>query len=367
MNKLFYAFIISAALAISSSGALLINNGGGATNITATSAWVTATIVSTGAANPYLYVYWGTNDGSTNASSWGNTNSIGSVTQTSYSVQVTDLSAFSIYYHRAFATNSSTTNWAAYSAQFITLFSPTSAPAPSTRGVSVDTNGVLKNPTNFWTANSTGINAVVTNTGGYVSDGDFASHTNNESANILHSTAAEKAHAAAAITNETDPVWESEKSGYATGTPIYVEADPVWESEKAGYATGTPLYVYSETDPVWEAEKAGYATGTPLYVESYTGTIVGLTGQTGAVFSVTTNNGVLDLTVPSGGGGAGTITNMLSTDSSIVWTDSEGPQPIPDRFRHIRVCQWRNRTFRFPTPGRFHWLLPPPRVPSPPP
>jgi len=42
---------------------------------------------------------------------------------------------------------------------------------------------------------------------------------------------------------------------------------------------------------------------------------------------VTTNAGVLDFVVPSGGTGSGTITNMLSSDSSIVWTDSEGPQP----------------------------------------
>jgi len=34
------------------------------------------------------------------------------------------------------------------------------------------------------------------------------------------------------------------------------------------YATGTPLYVYSETDPVWESVKAGYATGTPVYAET---------------------------------------------------------------------------------------------------
>jgi len=114
---------------------------------------------------------------------------------------------------------------------------------------------------------------------------------------------------------------------YATGTPVYVESDPVWESEKSGYATGTPLYVYSETDPVWESEKGGYATGTPLYVESYVGTIVGGTIVTGAAASVTTNAGSLDFVVPSGGTGSGTITNMLSSDGSIDWTNPEGPQP----------------------------------------
>jgi len=108
---------------------------------------------------------------------------------------------------------------------------------------------------------------------------DHTALTNvNGDADEQHLTAAEKAHAAAAITNETDPVWESEKSGYATGTPVYVESDPVWVADKTGYytqvesdglyATGTPIYV--EADPVWESEKSGYATGTPLYVYSET-------------------------------------------------------------------------------------------------
>jgi len=216
--------------------------------------------------------------------------------------------------------------------------------ASAAQGVLADAAYPASNPSNF------------------IMEVGTVSHTNltdvNGAADVQHLTAAEKAHAAAAITNETDPVWESEKSGYATGTPvyvesdpvwvadkagyytqvesdglyatgtpIYVESDPVWESEKSGYATGTPLYVYSETDPVWEAEKADYATGTPLYVESYVGTIVGGTIVTGAAASVTTNAGILDFVVPSGGGGAGTFTNMLSTDGSIDWTNPEGPQP----------------------------------------
>lgn len=41
-----------------------------------------------------------------------------------------------------------------------------------------------------------------------------------------------------------------------------------WINLLEGLATGTPLYVFSETDPVWAAEKSGYATGTPLYAET---------------------------------------------------------------------------------------------------
>lgn len=58
---------------------------------------------------------------------------------------------------------------------------------------------------------------------------------------------------------ESDPVWMSQKSGYATGMPVYVESDPMWSSASNSYlekdaaasmyATGTPVYV--ESDPLW--------------------------------------------------------------------------------------------------------------------
>jgi len=57
-----------------------------------------------------------------------------------------------------------------------------------------------------------------------------------------------------------------------------------------------------------------------------TNAIQGMTIVTGAVASVETNAGVLAVTVPSGGG-AGTFTNILSTDGSITISDPGGPQP----------------------------------------
>jgi len=353
MNKLFYAIILSAALTFSASGALLINNGGGATNITATSAWPTATIVSTGAANPYLYIYWGTNDGSTNASSWENTNSIGSVTQDSYSVQVTNLSSFQIYYHRAFATNSLTTNWAAYSAQFITLFVSTSAPISSTRAVSVDLYGMLKNPTNFWTTNIVGLAAALSSYGfatdaytkaesdaKYATTGTVGSVSNDVEAikdrtNVYEQAAIDASSytssVAATITSGMTNDWTLalDYTNYAfiawgwgdwatnylnwdmiTNTPAtltgYGIADAYTKVESDGlFATGTPVYV--EADPVWESEKAGYATGTPLYVETYLGTITSATIAAGSSDSVTTNDGDLAFTwnTNAAGGGAG--------------------------------------------------------------
>lgn len=153
MNKTIRALIIL-LLPLSSMGALTVNNGGGATNITSTSAWITATVVSTGAANPYLYFYWGTNDGGTNAASWEHTNSYGVSTQAAYSVQITGLSGSTIYYFRTHATNSSESAWALNTAQFITLTMPTSVPPSSVRMVSVNTNAELRSPMNFFAVNS---------------------------------------------------------------------------------------------------------------------------------------------------------------------------------------------------------------------
>jgi hypothetical protein len=202
MNKILRAIIIS-LIPLTTMGALTVNNGGGATNITSTSAWITATVASTGAANPSLFSYWGTNDGGTNASSWKNTNSFGVCTQATYSFQATGLSASKIYYFRSFATNGAETNWATYSAQFITLTVPTSAPPSSVQNVTVDTNDVLKHPgTNFWVTNKVAILAGI---------------------------------------------------GAATGSPVYVESDPIW-------ATQSNLVVYTNSSVYTDAvAKAGAA------------------------------------------------------------------------------------------------------------
>lgn len=73
-------------------------------------------------------------------------------------------------------------------------------------------------------------------------------------------------------------VADNEFPVYATGTPVYVESDPVWTDEKDDFypkveanelfATGTPLYVFNETDPIYQAEKSLYATGFPVYIET---------------------------------------------------------------------------------------------------
>ena len=153
-----YTILFSLLIPMLSWGALTIGNGGGATNITSTNAWITASVVSTGAANPYLYSYWGTNDGGTNVSLWKNTNSFGVCTQASYSFQAVGLEGSKIYYHRTRATNATEIAWSSYSAMFYTLSTPTTAPPSSVQAVTVDTNDVLKHPgSNFWVTNKVAI------------------------------------------------------------------------------------------------------------------------------------------------------------------------------------------------------------------
>jgi hypothetical protein len=44
--------------------------------------------------------------------------------------------------------------------------------------------------------------------------------------------------------DEEDPIWISERSGYATGTPVYVESDSVWTNDKAtGFVVDRDIYV----------------------------------------------------------------------------------------------------------------------------
>jgi len=68
------------------------------------------------------------------------------------------------------------------------------------------------------------------------------------------------------VTNETDPL-SVHKTGDTMTGPLIVNGTITAD----GFiGDGAGLINLTETDPVWESEKAAYATGTPLYVESDT-------------------------------------------------------------------------------------------------
>jgi len=148
-------------------GTLAIGNGSGASSITATSAWLQVTVTSTNTVNPYLFALWGLTNGSTNAATWQYTNTFGKSTQGTYSCQVAALNANTLYYYRGYATNSATTDvtWASSCIIWRTLSTATSAPVTSVSTVTVNTNGVLKSPSNFLVTNN-----IATNTTTYQAD-----------------------------------------------------------------------------------------------------------------------------------------------------------------------------------------------------
>lgn len=90
----------------------------GATNITDSTAHLTARLTSTGAAETVVSAYWGTEDGGPGAASWAHTNAFGSVPRQpdiDYSAFATGLLANTKYYYAYRAANGYGTNWASAS------------------------------------------------------------------------------------------------------------------------------------------------------------------------------------------------------------------------------------------------------------
>jgi uncharacterized protein YjiK len=97
----------------------------GATNVTDTSAYLTARLTSTGTAETAVWVYWGTEDSGETATNWANTNYFGPVPGTpsiDYATNVQGLVSNSYYYYAYMAANSMGTNWA--SGEFTTFGAP---------------------------------------------------------------------------------------------------------------------------------------------------------------------------------------------------------------------------------------------------
>ena len=109
---------------VRSMSAPFVDNATGATNITSSSAWLTGNLISTGAAATTVYCFWGTSDGTNNASAWGHTDlvstAVGLVTN-----YVSGLSAPpATYYYRYYATNAFGDFWAWPSMSFQTIAPP---------------------------------------------------------------------------------------------------------------------------------------------------------------------------------------------------------------------------------------------------
>jgi len=101
-----------------------VDNADGATGITQTEATLNGNLTGTSGESTTVKVYWGTSDGGTDAAAWGNTNTFADVTEaTSFSTNLTSLSAATVYYYRFYMTNSVDDGWAQETAVFETKFS----------------------------------------------------------------------------------------------------------------------------------------------------------------------------------------------------------------------------------------------------
>jgi hypothetical protein len=101
-----------------------IDNAGGATNVTTSSAWLNGTLTSTGGAPTTVYVFWGTTDGSNNLAAWANTNTVAFSNLGPLTQYVASLTQGTAYYYTYYATNSYGQTWASPSKTLITPAPP---------------------------------------------------------------------------------------------------------------------------------------------------------------------------------------------------------------------------------------------------
>ncbi len=128
-------------------GSPIVDAANGATNVTANSAWLNGTLVDAGAAPASVSVYWGTNDGGTVQSAWGNTNDFGFCTNgQALTTNVTGLAPGAIFYYRYYATNSAGYDEWSDAATFMTLQTPvvtTNGGATLVTKTTAQLNGIL--------------------------------------------------------------------------------------------------------------------------------------------------------------------------------------------------------------------------------
>ena len=105
----------------SAMGCPYANNAGGATGITAVTAWLNGFLISTGSAETTVYVYWGNEDGVTNKTSWDHWADFGVCTQRQSLTTNVTLTQNTTYYYRFYASNAAGEDaWAFPPSGFVT-------------------------------------------------------------------------------------------------------------------------------------------------------------------------------------------------------------------------------------------------------
>jgi hypothetical protein len=98
-----------------------LTNSIGANPISSNSARLNGEITSTGGENPTVHIYWGTNDGGTNAANWQHDENLGALGTGTFYRDITGLNRNMNYYYRCYAINSVGGVWASSTATLKTM------------------------------------------------------------------------------------------------------------------------------------------------------------------------------------------------------------------------------------------------------
>jgi len=175
-----------------------------ATALTVNSATLNGTLLSTGTAPTYVWVYWGPVDQTTNKNLWANTNAfpgVQSAEGVTLSTNLTGLDSGVAYYYRYYATNSQGEAWASPSQLFSTIagvpvISNAASGATSITPTSAVLNGYLASTGTaqttlsvFWGPTDGGTNGTWANTNsftGYQSVGNWSTNVTLPSSNTYY-------------------------------------------------------------------------------------------------------------------------------------------------------------------------------------
>ncbi len=98
-----------------------VQNSGGATGVTGSSAWLMGDLVSTGTAPTTVYVFWGTTDCGTNMAYWASANNLGILNPGQFTAHLAGLTNPIVYYYRFYATNAFGGAWSEATEQFLSI------------------------------------------------------------------------------------------------------------------------------------------------------------------------------------------------------------------------------------------------------
>jgi len=204
-----------------------IHNALGAADVTSTSAWIRATLTSTGTAPTEVWCYWGTADAGTNLT-WAFANAFGvnaAPPPVVYSNRVDSLTPGTVYYYTYRAANSNGTRWAKPSASFKTIGLPevnNGSGAVPERGSAVLTGqltaGTEADVTIYWGASDGGTNAfdwAFTNVIGHLAEG--VSFSTGTTTGLLYGL---QYYYRCYASNEAGEAWANSTTGFVTRVPM---------------------------------------------------------------------------------------------------------------------------------------------------